>query len=43
VSLRTIQMVLGHKSMRTTELYMHVTQPATERLQETLDRLMADL
>jgi site-specific recombinase XerD len=43
VSLRTIQQVLGHKSMRTTEVYMHVTQPGAERLQETLDRLMADL
>jgi site-specific recombinase XerD len=43
VSLRTIQHVLGHKSMRTTEVYMHVTQPGAERLQETLDRLMVDL
>jgi site-specific recombinase XerD len=43
VSLRTIQQVLGHKSMRTTELYMHVTQPGAERLQETLDRIMIDL
>ena len=43
VSLRTIQQVLGHKSMRTTELYMHVTQPGAERLQEIVDRLMADL
>ena len=43
VSLRTIQQVLGHKSMRTTELYMHVTQPGAERLQEILDRLMAVL
>jgi integrase/recombinase XerD len=43
ISLRTIQHVLGHKSMRTTELYMHVTQPGTERLQQILDRLMADL
>ena len=43
VSLRTIQQVLGHKSLRTTELYMHVTQPGAERLQETLDRLMVDL
>jgi integrase/recombinase XerD len=43
VSLRTIQQVLGHKSLRTTELYMHVTQPGAERLQETLDQLMADL
>jgi site-specific recombinase XerD len=43
VSLRTIQHVLGHKSMRTTEVYLHVTQPGTERLQETLDRIMVDL
>lgn len=43
ISLRTIQQVLGHKSLHTTELYMHVTQPGTERLQETLDRLMVDL
>lgn len=43
VSLRSIQRVLGHKSLRTTSVYMHVTQPGTERLQETLDRLMANL
>jgi Phage integrase family/Phage integrase, N-terminal SAM-like domain len=43
ISLRTIQHVLGHKSMRTTELYMHVTQPGTEKLQETLDRMMVNL
>jgi site-specific recombinase XerD len=43
ISLRTIQQVLGHKSMRTTELHMHVTQPGTERLQQIVDRLMADL
>ncbi|MBI4952793.1 MAG: tyrosine-type recombinase/integrase [Myxococcales bacterium] len=40
VTLRTIQAVLGHKSMQTTSIYMHVTQPATERLQETVDELM---
>ena len=43
VSLRTIQAVLGHKSMRTTELYMHVTKPGSEQLQAVVDRLMADL
>jgi integrase/recombinase XerD len=43
VSLKTIQHVLGHKSMRTTEVYMHVTQPGMERLQTTLDRLMRGL
>ncbi|MBK6520796.1 MAG: tyrosine-type recombinase/integrase [Polyangiaceae bacterium] len=43
ITLRTIQQVLGHKSLRATEVYMHVTQPGTERLQETVDRLMAGL
>jgi site-specific recombinase XerD len=43
ISLRTIQAILGHKSLRTTEIYMHVTQPGIERVQEVLDRLMADL
>jgi site-specific recombinase XerD len=37
------QAILGHKSLRTTELYMHVTQPGVERLQDVLDRLMVDL
>lgn len=43
ISLRTIQHLLGHRSLRTTEIYMHVTQPGLERLQETVDRLMVDL
>jgi hypothetical protein len=29
--------------MRTTEVYLHVTRPGAERLQDVLDRLMADL
>ena len=43
ISLRTVQHLLGHKTLRTTEVYMHVTQPGVERLHDVLDRLMADL
>lgn len=43
VSLRTVQQLLSHKSLRTTEVYLHVTQPGVERVQEILDKLMVDL
>jgi integrase/recombinase XerD len=37
--LRYIQVLLGHKSSKTTELYTWVTKPAFERLKSPLDNL----
>jgi len=43
VSLRTVQEILGHASLRTTEVYMHVTVTGREHVREIVDQLMRDL
>jgi integrase/recombinase XerD len=41
--IRTIKNVLGHSSIVTTDLYTHVTDKISVRLQGTLDGIMSDL
>lgn len=43
ITLKTIQRVLGHRSLKTTTVYLHVTHENDEKLLVTLDRLMAKL
>lgn len=43
VSLRAVQDILGHTNLKTTEVYMHLTMPGRERVQEVVDQLMQGL
>lgn len=43
VDLRTIQMLLGHRSIRSTILYLHLTQKGMKNVHRSLDDLMGDL
>jgi integrase/recombinase XerD len=43
VDLRMIQALLGHRSPKTTFIYLHVTTASQQACQRTLDQLMADL
>jgi len=43
VDLRIVQILLGHASLRSTEVYTHLTEPGRERLHGLLNDLMAGL
>ncbi len=43
VNLRLIQTYLGHRSLRTTALYTHLTRHTETQAAEVIDQLMADL
>jgi integrase/recombinase XerD len=43
VPLRVIQKILGHKSVRTTQIYTHLTEETVDSIYPTIDALMADL
>jgi len=43
IDLRVIQWLLGHRSIRSTALYAHLTSGAMQKVQTTLNGLMADL
>jgi len=43
VDIRIVQMLLGHASIRSTEIYTHLTKPMCDNLRHQLDRMFADL
>jgi len=43
VDLRTIQTLLGHRSIRSTILYLHLTQRAMKNVHRSVNDLMSDL
>jgi site-specific recombinase XerD len=43
VNLRLIQLYLGHRSLRTTAIYLHLTHSTEQRAETAINQLMADL
>jgi site-specific recombinase XerD len=43
VDVRIVQILLGHSSIRTTEIYTHLTEPLREKLRAELNQLMDGL
>jgi len=43
VDIRIVQMLLGHASLRSTEIYTHLTKPMCDSLRHQLDRMFADI
>jgi len=43
IDLRTIQILLGHRSISTTLIYAHRTEPIRAKLRNVVDQLMAGL
>jgi integrase/recombinase XerD len=43
VGLRAIQAILGHKSVKTTQIYTHLTEQTLNSVKMTIDTVMADL
>jgi len=43
VDIRVVQMLLGHASLRSTEIYTHLTEPLCDDLRHRLNRMFSDL